>query len=198
MWTSILRPQMSIITVTKIWQIKFQKIDQCTGQIGADSIRASAEDLHKYGRPTKYSRWSLSEKQQYWRKLIRQRVKIVFKKIRNGSVANQPQEKNWQSKIGLNLGEFVVSLLYFQLSFFQSISITSMQDRGWWLIMWVQRTRFLQQFSKSKIRAETLQTFLKIKCTKGWAPLLPVAMQRILWIMILSMQFYVCVATLSS
>ena len=84
----------------------------------ADSIRASAEDLHKYGRPTKYSRWSLSEKQQYWHKLIRQRVKIVFKKIRNGSVANQPQEKNWQSKIGLNLGEFVVSLLYFQLSFF--------------------------------------------------------------------------------
>ena len=81
---------------------------------------------------------------------------------------------------------------------FQSISITLMQDRGWWLMMWVQRTRFLQQFPKSKIRAETLQTFLKIKCTKGWAPLLPVAMQRILWIMILSMQFYVCVATLSS
>ena len=115
MWTSILRPQMSIITVTKIWQIKFQKIDQCTGQIGADSIRASAEDLHKYGRPTKYSRWSLSEKQQYWHKLIRQRVKIVFKKIRNGSVANQPQEKNWQSKIGRNIGEFVVALLYFHL-----------------------------------------------------------------------------------
>ena len=65
-------------------------------------------------------------------------------------------------------------------------------------MMWVQRTRFLQQFSKSKIRAETLQTFLKIKCTKGWTSLLPVDMQRMVWIMILSMQFYVCVATLSS
>ena len=96
MWTSISRRQMLIITLINIWQIQFQKNDQCTGQIGADSIRASAEDLHKYGRPTKYSRWSLSEKQQYWHKLIRQRVKIVFKKIRNDSLANQIQEKNWR------------------------------------------------------------------------------------------------------
>ena len=115
LWTSISRRQISIITLINIWQIQFQKNDQCTGQIGADSIRASAEDLHKYGRPTKYSRWSLSEKQQYWRKLIRQRVKIVFKKIRNDSVPNQSQEKSWQSKIGRNLGEDVVFLLYFHL-----------------------------------------------------------------------------------
>ena len=73
---------------------------------------------------------------------------------------------------------------------FQSISITSMQDRGWWLMRWVQRTRFLQQFPKSKIRAETLQTFLKIKCTKGWTSLLPVDMQRMAWIMIFQCNFF--------